>query len=122
MLKEFLTDTTITVIVANVAFAAGVVLSQRIRDWVKGVPAQARLGLTAAEKAVVAAVKEAEAEVISKLLPAGLVEKLDPPAAPVAPVAPAAPVAPLAPAPTPVPATPAAAPTPIPAPSPVPAA
>jgi hypothetical protein len=87
----FLTDTQLILVTAAVAFVAGVVLSQRVKDSIKGVPAEARTALNGAEVNVLAAIKQAQADAVSKLLPAAA--KVVPPAAP-APVTPPAPPAP----------------------------
>jgi hypothetical protein len=93
---SFLTDTEILLISNAVALAAGVVLSQKIKDLVKGVPSDVRSALSAAETNALAAAKQAQTEVLTKLLPAAA----KPVVAPVTPAAPAAPAAPAVAEPT----------------------
>lgn len=60
----------IALIAAALAFTAGVVMSTKIMDLVKGVPADLRTALSDAEKATLAQVKTAKADVIAKVVPA----------------------------------------------------
>lgn len=108
---QFLTDTEALLATGGVAFVAGVVLSQRVKDAVKGVPGEARTALAAAESSVLAELKAGQTALIAKLLPAAA--KAAPAPAPVAPAADPVPV-PVAAAPAPAPA-PEAAPAPLPA-------
>jgi hypothetical protein len=107
---SFLTDLQIDLVVAAVAFVAGVVFSTKIKDWVKGVPAELRTALSGAETASLSAIETAQHDVLAKLLPAPAVAKVA--AAPVAKVAAPAAPAPAAAAPVaaaaPAPAAPAA--------------
>ncbi len=97
----------VTVICSGAAFAAGVIFSQKILDFVKGVPSEARAVLKSAESGVVAKLASAKADVITDIQ-----NKLG-----VAPTPAKVAVAPAAQATL----TPAPAPAPTPAPAPAPA-
>lgn len=114
-LTSFLTDTQILLAATAVAFIAGVVLSQRVKDKLRGVPSELRSAIASTESQTLTAMKAAQADALSKLLPAAAAVK------PVAEPVKAAAVAPapvVAPAPAPAPAPVAAAPAPAPAPEP----
>lgn len=88
---SFLTDLEIDLLVGVVAFAAGVVLSQKVKDKLKGIPGELRTALSGAESSALAAIKAAEAKAIAEFLPGGTTPKAALPAAAPAPVAPPAP-------------------------------
>jgi len=89
---------------AVIAFAAGVVLSTKVKDFFKGIPAQARAALNNVEADTIAKIRGAQAQVLAQL-PSAPAAKA--PLAP-APVAPAQ--APVATAPAQAPVAPAAKP------------
>ena len=68
-LTTFLTDTELMLVASGVAFAAGVMLSQRVKDALKGVPSEVRTALDSAEAHTLTAVKQAQSEVLAKILP-----------------------------------------------------
>lgn len=110
---SFLTEFNLALGGAAVTFVLGVVFADRVKDYFKGVPSQARAALKGLEKDTLDKIKVAQAEVLARLpLPVATIEKVAIPAPvlpPVVAVAPAAPVA-QTPAPEPVaaPAAPAA--------------
>lgn len=104
MFQSYLTDFNLIVGGLLVAFILGVVFSTKVKDLIKGIPAQARAALNQVEADTVAKIKSAQAQVISTL-PGVTVAK--------------APLAPLAPAAAAVALTPAPALAPAPAPAPV---
>lgn len=81
-------------VVCTIAFVAGVILSQKVKDWLAGVPADLRTGLKGVEKRVIQEAQAARMRIIAEL---------PLPAAKVAPVDPVLQPAPLAPVPVPVP-------------------
>lgn len=90
-------------VACTIAFVAGVILSQKVKDWLAGVPTDLRTGLKGVEKRVIQEAQAARMRIIAELpLPV---------AAKVAPVDPVLQPAPLAPAPVlvpePAPPTPA---------------
>ena len=89
---SFLTNFNLALGGAVIAFAAGVVLSTKVKDFFKGIPAQARAALNNVEADTIAKIRGAQAQVLAQL-----------------PSAPAA-KAPLAPAPAQAPVAPAAKP------------
>lgn len=72
-ISTFLTDTQIVLATAGVAFTAGVVLSQRIKDLAKGVPSELRSALGDAETSALSDIKaeyaSLKAEAVAKFLP-----------------------------------------------------
>jgi hypothetical protein len=76
-----------------IVFFAGVFLSQRIKDWMRGVPSELRSGLQQAETLAMAKLKE-EASNLVNLLHASI--QISAPGAPSAPPVPAAPTPPAA--------------------------
>ena len=58
-------DFNIVVAAVVVAFVAGVVLSQKVKDWIAGVPASLRSELNTLETSVKAQVKTAQAAVVA---------------------------------------------------------
>jgi hypothetical protein len=105
--SAFLTDFNLVVLGLVAAFGAGVVLSQKVKDYIKGVPSEARTALSNIEKNVLADVKQAQSDVIARLPGAAPAPKAPLPAAS-QPLA--APVAAPAPAPAPAPAADPSAP------------
>lgn len=89
-MQTFLAYFDIGVVVNVVIFVATLVFSQKIKDFVAGVPADLRSNLSALETSVKADVKSYQASLIAKIAPASS-NKAAPPVA-VAPVAPVAPV------------------------------
>lgn len=79
-----------TIVACFATFVATLVFSQKIKDFVAGVPADLRSNLSALETSVKADVKSYQASLIAKIAPASS-NKAAPPVA-VAPVAPVAPV------------------------------
>jgi hypothetical protein len=107
--SAFLTDFNLVVAGLGASFVAGVVLSTKVKDYLKGVPAQARKALSNIEAKALADINRARDEVIARLPGAGAIPAPKTPlpaAAPIA-VAPVA-VAPAAPAPAPAAPDPAA--------------
>lgn len=51
-MKAFFTGVEATLIAAAVAFVFGVLFSQKIKDWFKGIPSDVRTGLNQVETAV----------------------------------------------------------------------
>jgi hypothetical protein len=110
--SSLLTDFNLVLLGLAAAFVAGVLLSQKVKDLVKGVPAQARVAINNVEADALAKLKVAQSNVLATLpgaapapkvalapLPQGVV--LTPAPAPAA--APVAAAAAPAPAPTPAP-------------------
>ncbi len=83
---SFLTDFNLVLVGLAASFVAGVLLSTKIKDYVKGVPAAARVALNNVQADALAKIKAAQADVLAKL-----------------PGAPPAPKVALAPAPAPAP-------------------
>lgn len=119
---DFFSTLQLVVLSSAAAFGAGVFFSQRVKDWIGGVPSDLRSVLKGVEANVQAKVKAAQSEVVGKIV-AGLSGDAAP-----AEVVEQKPLAP-APAPAPAPAaldpnvtgvalTPALAPAPAPAPAP----
>lgn len=77
-------------VVGAVSLVTGVVSSQKIKDWISGVPSELRVALSSLESQTKQQIASATSDVIAKVSPAM-------PVAPVAP-APAAPAAPAHPA------------------------
>lgn len=100
---SFLTEFELNLAIGAVAFIAGVACSTRVKDFIKGIPAQARVALNNVEAKAVADVKQAQADALARI-PGAVPEKTPlPPSA-----APLAPAVVLAPAPAPAPVAPAA--------------
>lgn len=95
----FLTNLEITLAVGAAAFIAGVVFSQKVKDWFKGIPSELRSALKNVETDTLSKIKAAQATVLAEL-----------PKPPAAKTAAPATAAPVIPAPAPVAA--AAAPAP----------
>lgn len=68
-----------------VVFFAGVFLSQRVKDWLKGVPSELRAGLKAAEKLAMDKMKEEAAKIVTAVH-ASISTPPAPPAPPAPPV------------------------------------
>ena len=83
MLSTVLQVATSTVVLCAAAFVAGVVLSQKVKDYVANVPSGFRNAMNSVEAKAKADVQSAIADVFAKINPAPVA----PPAAP-APVAP----------------------------------
>jgi hypothetical protein len=83
----FLTDFNLVLAGLAGAFVAGVLLSQKVKDYVKGVPAQARAAINNVEADALAKLKVAQADVLAKL-PGAVAPKVAVAPAP-APAAPA---------------------------------
>lgn len=85
---SFVSNLEITLAVGVGAFIAGVVFSQKTKDWFKGVPTELRAALKGVEADTLAKVKAAQAVVISELpkLPSA---KVALPASSAAPITPA---------------------------------
>jgi hypothetical protein len=105
--SAFLTDFNLVVAGLGASFVAGVVLSTKVKDYLKGVPAQARRALSNIEAKALADINRARDEVIARLPGAIPAPKTPLPAAAPIAVAPVA-VAPAAPAPAPAAPDPAA--------------
>jgi hypothetical protein len=75
--SQYLTEFNITFIVGFIAFVTGVLTSTKIKDYIKGVPAQARIALNNVEADARAKLKVAQADVLAKLpgAPAQVVAK-----------------------------------------------
>lgn len=101
-LTSFFTDTEILLISSAVAFVAGVVLSQRVKDAIKGVPSEVRSALSSAETNTLSAIKQAQTDALAKLLPSAAKPAAVAPLAPAPAAAPLAPVEVTGPAPAPV--------------------
>lgn len=112
---SYLTDFNLGLLALAVAYIAGVLTSQKIKDVIAGIPSRARVALKAAESDVRARLKAAEDEVLSKLpgapqvktpAPAGIPLKPSPdvqlqaPIVTVEKIASPAPAEPIAPPPT----------------------
>jgi hypothetical protein len=101
-MPAFLEYFNLTLVASFATFVVGVVFSQKIKDWVSGVPAEVRAAMKGVEAAALGNVKVAQASVLAQL-------KTALPPLPTVTAAVTAPVvAPVAPAPAPAPATPAA--------------
>ena len=61
---SFLDYLNVTVICSGAAFAAGVIFSTKILDFIKGVPSEARAVLKSAESGIVAKLADAKAAVM----------------------------------------------------------
>ena len=72
MFQTLLGYLNLTAIVGAAAFGAGVVFSQKVKDYIAGVPADLRKGLTDLEAAAIARAKQAQADVINRLHPGNL--------------------------------------------------
>lgn len=94
-MMSYLTTFNLLVAGLGVAFVAGVLLSTKVKDFIKGVPAELRAALSATEKAALAEVFAAKSAAIAKVTGAKVAVAPAAPAAPV--VAAAAPAAPPAP-------------------------
>jgi hypothetical protein len=103
---SFFTTVQVVLISAGAAFVAGVVFSQRVKDWIKGVPTDLRKALKGVEGDVLDRVRAAQAEVVATLLQK-TAQPADKVALPPDPQKPA-----LVPAPAPLPPAPAPAPLP----------
>lgn len=68
MFATFLSYLNVTVVVGAVSFFAGVILSQKVKDWIKGVPNEVRSKLSAAETAVLAHIKASNADMVNTAL------------------------------------------------------
>lgn len=91
---SFMTDFNLVIIGLAVAFVAGVLLSTKVKDYIKGVPAAARVAINNVEADALAKLKNAQTNVLSTLPGAPPAPKVAQPpvfqtAQPVAPVAPA---------------------------------
>jgi hypothetical protein len=77
MFSQYLTEFNIAFIVGFIAYVAGVLTSTKVKDWVKGIPAQARVALNNVEADAQAKLKKAQADVLAKLpgSPVPVVEK-----------------------------------------------
>jgi hypothetical protein len=103
-MKAFLTDFNLILLACLACFAAGVVFSQRVKDYLKGVPGELRSTLTAVEANASDAIKAAQAKVLTELKnKAGVQTPLPPASQPLAPVA-SAPASAAVPFPSPGPA------------------
>lgn len=78
---SFLTASEFTIAACAATSIVTLVFSQKIKDWVNGVPAELRAGLTSVETKLKADVKAYQTALVAKVTAA--------PAAPAAPVAPA---------------------------------
>lgn len=107
---DFLSYIPVDAVIGVVAFAAGVILSQKVKDKLAGVPSEVRAAVSSFEASAQAAVTNAKNDALAKIkasIPGGTVLKAAAPSAaapglqpdPVVKVAPAA-----APAPAPAPA------------------
>lgn len=52
------------------AFLAGVLFSQKIKDWFKGIPSEVRATLNGVETSAVGTIKRAQSDVLSKIITA----------------------------------------------------
>lgn len=95
---SFLTELQINLSIGCAAFIAGVVLSTKVKDYIKGIPAQARVALNNVEAKALADVRQAQATALAQIPGAVPVKTPLPPSA--------LPLAPVAPAPAPVAASP----------------
>ena len=77
-----LTHAELMLVYGAIVFFAGVFLSQRVKDWAKGVPAELRAGLKQAETLALAKMKEEAAKIV-----AAVHASITPPAPPAPPVA-----------------------------------
>lgn len=84
----FLTSLELGLLGAAAAFIAGVVFSQKVKDWFKGIPSDLRTTLSGVESNALSAVKAAQNKVLDDISTALSSSK---PAAPATPAAPAAP-------------------------------
>jgi hypothetical protein len=84
----------ITLVASAICFVCGVVFSQKIKDWVRGVPSDLRTALGGVETNALGAVKAAQMKVLAEI--GAAVPAVKPPAPPVV-VVPAAPAAPISP-------------------------
>lgn len=107
---DFLSYIPVDAVIGVVAFAAGVILSQKVKDKLAGVPSEVRAAVSSFEASAQAAVTNAKNDALAKIkasIPGGTVLKAAAPSAaqpdPVVKVASAA-----APAPAPAPAAQAA--------------
>lgn len=90
----------ISVAISLFTFVVGVVVSQRVKDWLQGVPGHVRADLRSLEASALGQIKSAQAHVLadlkSKVVVPTPVLQTSAPALPVAAVAPPASVAPVA--------------------------
>lgn len=84
---QWLTGLNLLLISVFVAFTLGVVFSQKVKDWLTGVPSAVRSDLTSVEGSVLSSLKTAQANVLLDLK-----AKVAVPAPPVVQVAPPVPV------------------------------
>jgi hypothetical protein len=98
MFTDLLATPFVSLVVGAVAFVAGLVLSTKVTDIFKGIPADLRATLNTVESAAVSKVAAAKTTIVSSAVSTALADlKLAAPAAAPAPAP--APLAPLAPAP-----------------------
>jgi small basic protein len=80
---SFLTDFNLVIGALAVSFVSGVLLSTKVKDYIKGVPAAARAALDNVEADARAKLKAAQADVLAQL-PGAVVAKVAAPATPAA--------------------------------------
>lgn len=69
-MKAFFTGVEWVLIASAVAFVAGVLFSQKIKDWFKGIPSDVRAGLTSIETAVRAKLATSHAAAVAPAIAA----------------------------------------------------
>jgi hypothetical protein len=67
---DFFSTAQLVLISSAAAFGAGVYFSQRVKDWLAGVPSDLRAALKGVEADVQAKVKAAQADVVGKVIAA----------------------------------------------------
>lgn len=90
MFDTVLAYATSTSVLCALTFAATLVFSTKIKDFLAGTPAEARAAATALEAKVKADLAAAKADVLAKYTPSALKPVVAVPVAPPAPVAPVA--------------------------------
>lgn len=96
---SFLTEVQIYLCLGAGSFLAGVIFSTKVKDWMKGIPAQARVALNNVEARALADVRHAQAEALARIPGAVPVKTPLPPSAQPLPPSERPPVAASAPAP-----------------------
>lgn len=69
-MKTFFTEVEWVLIASAVAFVCGVLFSQKIKDWFKGIPSDVRAGLTSVEVAVRAKLATSHAAAVAPAIAA----------------------------------------------------
>lgn len=100
--SDFFSTLQLVILCSAATFIVGVIFSQKVKDWLAGVPSDLRSALKSVEADVLGKLKLAQADVVGKLIHASSVDSS--PAVVQKPLAPTAPASAPAPAPAPQPA------------------